>query len=276
MKKYLELTRINHGIITAIAIVAGQILTIKALPSAETLILSALCGILIQAGSFTIGDYWDRETDVKNRRFDRPLARGDVAPLTAMILSVIFFFAGLYAGFLINEKALNIALIFTLVGVAYAYWLKKVALWGNAATASAMAIPFIFGAYTVSSAVPQAVWIIAIVAFFAGMGRELIKGIQDYDGDKATGRRTFAIAAGKHNAETFGRAFIILAVMTSMLPFFFIKGYMNDYVFLALILINDAMWLGAVNKMKDLEAVRQVTLYGMLLGTAAFLIGAVF
>jgi geranylgeranylglycerol-phosphate geranylgeranyltransferase len=276
MKKYLELTRINHGVITAVAIVAGQILTLRALPSTEIVLLSALCGILIQAASFTIGDYWDLETDKKNRRYDRPLARGDVQPMTAMLLSVILFFAGLYAGFLIGEKALEIALVFTAVGVAYAYWLKKVALWGNVATAASMAIPFVFGAYTVSTAVPQSVWIITIVAFFAGMGRELIKGIQDYDGDKATGRSTFAIAAGKNAAASFGKSFIALAVMASVLPFFFINGYMNDYVFLALILLNDAMWLGAVNKMKDLAAVRQTTLYGMMLGTAAFLIGAVF
>jgi geranylgeranylglycerol-phosphate geranylgeranyltransferase len=270
LEEFLELTRINHGIIAAIAILAGEIITLHDFPSLDIFIVSALAGAMIQAASFVIGDYWDIETDKKNKRYDRPLARGDVSPSTALILAIILFIGGMYAAYTINSMAFKIAILFSIVGLLYAYNFKKVALLGNIATAASMSVTFVFGAYVISDSVPMAVWIIALVAFFAGVGRELIKGIQDHDGDKATGRLTFAIVAGKHNAAFFGRAFILLAIITSFLPFLFIEGYKGNYTFLAILTVNALLWISAINSAKKeelLDHVRKSTMYGMLIGS---------
>ncbi|NYZ79651.1 UbiA family prenyltransferase, partial [Candidatus Micrarchaeota archaeon] len=263
-KHILELTRIDHGLIVAFAILAGEIIALKALPDATTFAISALCGIFIQAGSFAIGDFFDVKTDVANRRLDRPLARGDIKPKTAVDISLLCFLIGFILAYTLNVQAFYIAVIFAILGAAYGYYLKNVALVGNIVTATSMAIPFVFGAYVVSSSAPLAVWIIALIAFLGGTGRELIKGVQDYDGDKATGRNTFAIAAGKQNALFSAKALIFLAVLASAVPLFYINEYYMDPIFLALMIINAVVWVKAASessKMKDLEKTRRETLY---------------
>ncbi|MEM0372484.1 MAG: UbiA family prenyltransferase [archaeon] len=278
-KKYLELTRINHGLILAFAILTGQVIALKSLPDATTFIVSALCGIFIQTGSFVIGDFWDMQTDIANRRMDRPLARGVIRPKTAVDIALISFLIGFILAYTLNSVAFYITVLFAILGVGYAYYLKNVALVGNIVIAASMAVPFVFGAYAAAQTAPLAVWVIALITLLAGTGRELIKGVQDLEGDKKTGRKTFAVLTGKHNTLFFAKAFIFLSIITSAVPFFYITEYYMDPLFLALMVINAFIWTKAIwesDKKKDLEKTRMETLYGMFVGTLAFLLGAVF
>ena len=278
LKQFMELTRINHGYLVAIAILVGEIITIGAFPDLIIFIKAVLTGVLIQTGSFTIGDYWDLATDKANKRFDRPLARGDVNPKMAVLIAGISFVLGLIIAATINTLSFYVAFLFLIIGIAYGYYLKKVALIGNFATAASMAVPFIFGAVAHDAQIPLALWILAALAFAAGTGRELIKGVQDYEGDKKTGRKTFAIAAGRKAAVWLGFILIIIAVLISFLPFLWIAEYMGDYLFLLLVIINGIIWIySGINalELKNFEKIRKFTLIGQFTGVIAFLIGAI-
>jgi geranylgeranylglycerol-phosphate geranylgeranyltransferase len=63
-----------------------------------------------------------------------------------------------------------------------------------------MAVPFLFGATAISPTVPPIIWLLASIAFFAGVGREIMKDVMDMAGDRAQGVRSFPMYIGKRNA----------------------------------------------------------------------------
>ena len=276
-KSFLELTRLNHGILVAIAVAVGAIIVEQGLPDLLILGVAMLVGICIQAGSFTIGDYWDIKTDKANKRYDRPLARGDIKPATAYHLAVVLFVVGLLLSLWISEIAFIIAFIFTIVGVAYGYTFKKIALIGNMFTASSMAIPFIFGAIVFSDTIPLGIWMLAFMAFFAGTGREILKGIQDVKGDKKTGRKTLPILIGKKGALRVATIFIITAVLISLYPFLYIDIYKMDLYYGIFIGIADLLSVSTIvlaEKDKHKKG-RKLGLFAMLASLIGFLLGAI-
>ena len=88
LKTFVELSRAEHALIVAIAVLLGEFLVIGFnVPLFET-VLAILAPVFITLGAFIYSDYHDIETDIKNRRMDRPLARGDIHPKEAMIASI--------------------------------------------------------------------------------------------------------------------------------------------------------------------------------------------
>lgn len=279
LKIFAELTRINHAFLVIIGILVGEIIVLKNFPDPYVFVLSALCGFFISNGSFAISDYWDVETDVKNKRFDRPLARGDASPNTALAIAVISFVVGLASGYLVNLTAFYIAIIFAIVGISYAYVLKKVALVGNISIAASMAIPFIFGNYAVSNELYLPLVVLAFMAFLFGVGREIFKSIQDMEGDKKTGRRTLPILAGAKKSSYVGAFFIILAIIISFVPFICFIEYYFDLYYMIPILMADLLAFRSVYyglKLQKFKKIRSWTLFTQFFALAGFLLGAIF
>lgn len=282
LKVFAELTRINHAFLVIIGILVGQIIVLKNFPDPYIFILSALCGFFISNASFAISDYWDVETDKKNKRFDRPLARGDASPNTVLVIAIISFVVGLASGYFINTIAFYIAIIFAIVGISYAYILKKIALIGNITIAASMAIPFVFGNYSVSSELYFPLVVLAFMAFLFGVGREIFKSIQDMKGDEKTGRRTLPILIGAKKSSYVGAFFIVLAVIISFVPFFcltYFAEYYLDLYYIAPFLVADILALMSVYhglKLQKFKKIRSWTLLTQLFGLVGFLLGAVF
>ena len=67
--------------------------------------------------------------------------------------------------------------------------MKKVKLVGNFYIAYVMAIPFIFGGVSVLQTntyffqINPIIYVIALIAFLTGSGREIMKDVQDFEGD---------------------------------------------------------------------------------------------
>ncbi len=277
-KDFYDLARFDHGILVVIAILVGEIITLKSFPPFYLFLKAGLTGLFIQAASFMIGDYFDRKTDMLNKRYDRPLARGTVNEKTAVLLSLLFFAVGLTLAYSINFPAFLIASVFALIGFSYGFYFKNTPLLGNFFTAASMAVPFIFGGI-VHGKIPSSVIVLSAMAFLAGTGRELIKGVQDYEGDKLTGRKTFAIVFGKTKAVCLAVPFVLSAVILSFYPFFAIKEFLMDYVYLSFIVITDLLWVYAVVKavrLSNLESVRRITMLGQFTALLGFLLGVLF
>jgi geranylgeranylglycerol-phosphate geranylgeranyltransferase len=273
------LTRLNHGLLVAVAILVAEIIVLQGLPPLDIFLISALCGVLIQAASFTIGDYWDIETDKANKRLDRPLARGDVKKETAFAMAVVMFVLGVGLAALLNAAAFAIAIVFASVGIAYGYKVKEWALIGNIFTAAAMAIPFIFGAMIFTVYIPFSIITLAGMAFVMGVGREIVKGIQDMKGDKKAGRETFAIMVGPNIAGEFSVMFMAIAIGLSLLPVLFLAEYFMDPAYILFVGIADIMLIRSMlwtMKLTEFKKIRQYTLYVQLFALIGFLLGAVF
>ena len=293
LKAIWELMRLEHGIMIFIAILIGAVISqrilygdIQILP-VDKFILTFFTALFLEASTFALNDYFDLEIDKKNKRTDRPLVRGDVSPKTALILFFTLFPLGLLSSFFVNWTCFIIALITGLLAIFYDAKLKKVKLIGNFYIAYTMAIPFIFGAAAVIEGntlffdIPKITIIIALIAFLAGSGREIMKDVMDFEGDKEKGVKSFPKYIGKKNSNIIASLFYLSAIALSFLPYISANYeiYYRNIYYMIIILLTDIMLLITAvrliqNKTENMKIYRKMSLIAIFVGLIAFFVGA--
>jgi len=293
LKAVWQLMRLEHGVMLFIAILIGSLIAQKTLYDNTSLplvniILTFFTALFLEASTFALNDYYDLDIDRINRRTDRPLVRGDISPKTALYLFYLLFPLGLIASFFVNMTCFLIALITALISVLYDVRMKKIKLVGNFYIAYIMAIPFIFGGATVlgNSAfsletIPPAIYVIALIAFLAGAGREIMKDVMDFEGDRIKGVKSFPRYVGIRISNDIAAVFYLLAIALSFLPFFLqdFGVYYQNIAYFILVFITDTMLLSTtlqlmIKKKPNMNFHRKYTLVAIFIGLLAFLVGA--
>ena len=78
----------------------------------------------------------------------------------------------------------------------------------------------LFGSLVVAPEIYARIWAIALVAFVAGLGREIIKSAEDMEGDvKHRNARTLPVVIGKKNSLLFAALLYAALVPLSLSPF---------------------------------------------------------
>ncbi len=189
---YLQLTRPLNLLIAGLSIFMGGLLTGSIHPLLK-LALACISGMLIMAGANAINDCYDVEIDRINRP-GRPLPAGRVTLHGARIFSFLLFALGTAAGFCIHRVDGCIAFVASVLATLYSALFKKMALLGNIIVSLVTGMAFIYGGLAVGRWEIAA--IVGIFAFFFHLGREILKDIQDMEGDAARGAKTFPITRG--------------------------------------------------------------------------------
>lgn len=245
-------------------------------PSWIPVITAAVVVLLITVSTNAWNDYIDIEIDKINKP-ERPLPSGQVSPREALVFSIAGTILSLVIAAFINQQAFYIALGANLLLYIYSWKLKCTVLWGNAAVGAIIALCFIFGGVAAGNIPPTLV--LAVTAFFAIMGREILKTMADYRGDLQQQCRTIATAWGKQTARRFMAAFLGLAALI-MLAAFFIEQYNLVYLLLiifcmcplfAYIVIKAADTASG----KNLEQLSLLIKYGFFIWFLAVILGTV-
>jgi geranylgeranylglycerol-phosphate geranylgeranyltransferase len=288
IKAIWELMRLEHGVMIFLAILIGSLIALKGeeLPEIKNLFLTFFTALFLEASTFALNDYYDLEIDKKNKRKDRPLVRGDLSPKTALVLFYIFFPLGIICSYFVNRACFIIALITALLAILYDVKMKKVKLVGNFYIAYVMAIPFIFGGASVIEGdslfftIHPVIFIIAFIAFLAGSGREIMKDVMDFEGDRKSGVRSFPKYIGSRKSNIVAAFFFLAAIALSFLPYFMEKYgvYYQNIYYLLLVLITDIMLLTTslhliFKKKPHLKLYRTSSLFAIFIGLMAFLVG---
>ncbi|KYK31825.1 MAG: hypothetical protein AYK22_07685 [Thermoplasmatales archaeon SG8-52-3] len=287
IKAVWELLRLEHGVMIAIAIFIGSLIALKGegFPAFDKFILTFFTALFLEASTFALNDYYDLEIDKKNKRTDRPLVRGDLSPKSALYLFFILFPLGIIFSFFVNIACFTIALITAVLAIIYDAKMKKIKLLGNFYIAYVMAIPFIFGGaavlgnHGISFEIDPAIYIIALIAFFAGSGREIMKDVMDFKGDIKKGVKSFPKYIGTRRSNILAGLFFIVAIVLSFFPFIMrqYQIYYLNYSYLFLVFITDIMLLSTTfhlifKKKPNLKVYRSFTLFAIFIGLLAFLI----
>ncbi len=289
-----ELMRLEHGVMLALAIFIGSIITLQTSSGLsfqdfplDKFVLTFFVALFLEASTFALNDYFDLEIDKKNKRKDRPLARGDIHPKVAIIIFVILFPLGIIISYFVNNTCFAIALITALFAIFYDVYLKRIKLLGNFYIAYVMAIPFVFG----SSAVQQSdsffvmldpsIIIIALIAFLAGSGREIMKDVMDFEGDRKEGVKSFPRYIGIEWSKRIASFFYLIAVGLSFLPFLqsSYSLYYGNYAYLGIVLLTDIILVYTsiqllFNQHINMPKFRKITLLAIFFGLLSFLLGA--
>lgn len=185
------------------------------LPLVDFIIL-IFATVSITAGGYVINDYFDIRTDLINR--GEVIVGTKITRRKAMMWHNLLNIAGVLAGFYISYRIgyFWIGLIFMVVsGLLYFYsaTYKRQFLVGNIIVALltamvplmvlAFEIPVLYGHYSqIASSMPSlsilAYWVggFALFAFLTTLAREVIKDMEDFDGDKAYGTNSLPVVAG--------------------------------------------------------------------------------
>ncbi|MBN2066141.1 MAG: UbiA family prenyltransferase [Candidatus Thermoplasmatota archaeon] len=289
LKAIWELMRLEHGVMIAIAILIGSIIALEGegFPALDKFILTFFTALFLEASTFALNDYFDIDIDKKNNRTDRPLVRGDLQPNTALYLFAIFFPLGILCSYFVNLTCFFIALVTAFLAVLYDAKLKKIKLLGNFYIAYVMAIPFIFGGAAVlgtsgiNFSLHPAILIVALIAFLAGSGREIMKDVMDFTGDREQGVKSFPKYIGIRASNVLAAFFYLIAIALSFVPFFIenYNIYYLNYYYLVPILLTDTMLLSTSLQLifkKDvhMKLYRKFTLLALFIGLIGFLLGA--
>lgn len=200
--------------------------------------LFVLSVLLIAAGGNIINDYFDLEVDKFNRP-DRPLPSAQISLNTAMTLHAVFALTGIAIGFYLGWQIgyYQIGFLFLISSVllyVYSAFLKRVPLAGNLLVAALTAFPFVvllvFEAVFLSlvqfenkrfafDAIVWQVYFYAGFAFFTNLVREMVKDLEDREGDAENRINTFAVQFGEKPAK-YLTTFVIV-VLLGLLSFFF-------------------------------------------------------
>ncbi len=239
--------------------------------------LGFLTGFLVCAYSMAVNDAYDLEVDRVNRP-ERPLPSGRLSVQSASRISVVVLAGGIAASALsLNVVAVGIALLYALLSWTYNAKAKKAGIAGNLIVASSLAIPFIYGGVIAGGQASLLLGLMALTAFFSGVGREVVKAMSDVEGDAKRSIDSVARRSGLGTAARVGAAFFLLAVATSWVPL--LTGLAN-WVYTLGVVVPDVVfiYLAASIVLKpspeNAHRVKNVALGGMTAGLLVFIGGA--
>lgn len=230
LNNYIQLIRPLNVLIAGISIFIGGAVTGTIHPLLN-LLLACLSGMLITGGANAINDYFDADIDRINKP-NRPLPRKAISLENAFIFSIILFIAGIIPAFFINFSSIVIAGLSAILLFLYSRNLKRTVLAGNLTVAFMTGLAFIYGGMALGY--PRKAFIVGIFAFFYHLGREIIKDVEDIEGDRNDGVITFPIYYGIKPALICATSVLSFLVILTLIPYFL--GWFNQlYLWIVLV-----------------------------------------
>ncbi len=271
---YVELTRPLNVLITFLSIAAACVLAGGKSADSLNILFASLAGALIAAGANAINDYFDVDIDRINKP-NRPLPRGAVTAAEVWVLWLRLSLVGILLNVFLNSGALLIALIAVVALYAYSAYFKRTVLAGNFLVGTMTGLAFLYGGVVVGD-LNRAI-IPAIFAFLINVAREIIKDVEDVEGDSKEGASTFPVRYGVKPALVLATMILMTLVATTLVPYYL---QMYDLTYLILVLIVDAailfvvisMWLNS--SPMNLGKLSYILKVNMLIGLVAIFLGS--
>ncbi len=188
MLPFIKIIRIHNALIAGIAVLIGFWLSRSDLSTLSLLFLFTSAFLATSFGN-VINDIKDVTSD-KISHPNRPLPKKEMTVTTAWIFCAILLILSLIFSFSISFTHGIATFLPLIVLIIYSFYLKGTPLIGNFIVASLVAYSILFGAINASGF--STLLIPAALAFLLNFSREIIKDIQDEEGDRAASLSTSA------------------------------------------------------------------------------------
>ena len=279
MNPYIEILRPGNALMSAISIILVALIdkTIS-IP----VVLAMLAVFFETAAGNVINDYFDYKIDLINKP-DRPIPSGRISLKNGRNYGYFLFFMGTVCGFFISYLTNNwipfaIVLFADVVLYLYAYKLKSTPLLGNLTVGFMTGFGFVFGGFSINN--PTIIMTSIFLGFFALVmttAREIIKDIEDIEGDKADGARTLPILIGAKKPVILAAILIVVdSALCPLLYYYHVFGILYLpviaiavvlFIYSAIIILKSQEREVAAKASKNLKI-------GMLIAFVAFVFGS--
>jgi|Deesub1362A_J573_1020465.scaffolds.fasta_scaffold00272_46 geranylgeranylglycerol-phosphate geranylgeranyltransferase len=259
----------------SLAVAIGLVVSGELWSEAE--ILALLSVFMITGAGNALNDVYDIEIDRVNKP-DRPLPSGRLKRRAVMRTVSIFFIVGILLSLMVSLQInfffpFALALINSVLLWNYAVMLKRLPLIGNVLISYLTASTFLYGG-SLTGKVMGVVIVLFILSFFATLSREIVKSIEDVEGDRIGGANTIAVVWGIQKAGMFAVLCIFLTIALSPLPY--LTGLLGE-LYLGVVVMADAGFLYALTQIpKNPTNASTILKTSMGIALVAFLSGAVF
>lgn len=271
LKALFGLLRPLNCLMAAIGAMIGTWAGGQAIYFNPLVLLTMLCTFIICGAGQTINDYFDLAIDRKKNP-DRPIVSGKVSEKTALFFSLGLFALGIALSSLLGPHSLAIATVFSILLFAYSWKMKKVKILGNIVVSLATAFTILFGA-SVSQNYALALFFSAS-AFFASMGREITKDVEDKKADQGEKKSIAHYLPQKTIA--FIAAFFYALAFTIAAWLFTIGLVKNQFFILSILLASIVFLASSVSLLQGKASLAQrLSKAGMALSLIGFIFGVV-
>lgn len=237
-KGLAEVTRPANSVLAGVATAVGAFV---AGWHTEPAVVAAVVTALGTAAGNSVNDYYDADIDAVNRP-DRPIPSGRIHRRDAAALAAALFAVALAATVaLLPPLAVAIGVVNLVLLVVYSSHLKRLPFVGNAAVAFLAGSAFLFGGAAVDNAWDTVV--LFGIAALVTLGREVVKDLEDVEGDREMGARTVPIAWGRKYALALAAGSVGVGVGLAPLPYLF-QGF--DGIYLAAVTVASVVALYGV------------------------------
>jgi geranylgeranylglycerol-phosphate geranylgeranyltransferase len=270
LKGIVLLLRPKNAILASIGALVGWFSAKIPLYPLDRLILCLLVPSLILMGGNAINDFFDVEIDKINRPY-RPIPSGLVRRKEAALLYLLLSAAGTLLSYFISVVHFAIALFFSIAWYLYGLRLKKEGIIGNILVSLGVAFTIVYGGLFSLS---QKVVMYSLIAFLVNLAREIAKGVEDMEGDRAAGVRTIAVTRGEKAAGMAISVTCLSAILFTYIPFILgLSGsiYLILSTLAVLLLLHSAVISWNINK-RTASRTSMLIKASMLLGLLAMLL----
>jgi len=275
LKAYIQLSRPVNVLITFISIPVACWIAGGMLSSRLLLFFAGFTGALVAAGANAINDAFDIDIDRINRP-DRPLPRGALTVHDARKMWLVVSLTAIVINLFLNAAAL-LTVIFSIVLLyVYSAWLKRTVLIGNVVIGLMTGMAFIYGGLAVGSI--ERALVPAVFAFLINLTRELVKDIEDREGDQRAHAKTLPIQYGVVPTLLLATASLLVLVGITIAASVF---HMYNSLFFFIVLIADClmglsillMWRDhSPRSMGDVSTILKII---MIIGLISIIVGSI-
>ncbi len=233
------------------------------------LLTLAFAWALLTAAANMINDAFDVEIDKINHPH-RPLAKGMLKPSVVLLCAFLLIMPACYIAAVINIYLLLLVTGCLVVDYAYEKWLKKRGLAGNLMVGVLVGSGFVAGGI-VTDNLPAAV-LIGFLAALANTGREIVKDIEDVEGD--IGRNSVVKVYGKKTAGVMAGIFFLSPVALSLMVFYPLGR--GSWIYIVFILMAGSFFAAsAITAVRSPKVSQRSAKIGMVAALAAFFFGGI-
>ena len=236
--EFLRLIRLVNCLLAAVGVWIGAYLTWLT-PVYYGPTVASIGAFFVCAAGNILNDYLDVDADRINRP-DRVLVRGGLQRKTALRLVIAFNLVALITGLAVSLEVLAIASVTIALLTAYNFHLKRVPLLGNATVALLAGLTFMTGGLAVA---PHFVLrlpgplVAAVFAFLFHLVREVLKDVQDMEGDRQVALNTLPLRIGARKSLGLALAMYLVLVLLTYLPVF-LHWYGRSYTIITVYIVD--------------------------------------
>jgi len=267
--EYMKLLRLWNGAIAALGLLLGAAVAvgIDHLDShLFDLALGMIIVVLFVGAGNSLNDYSDVEID-RIAHPTRPIVKGTISRRTALLSAGVMFATCFALSIWINLLSLAIVALAIIGMAAYELELKRAGLAGNIMIALLVAALFEFAGAVVGRADLSIE--LALLAALAMLGREIVKDIEDMDGDLT--RKTLPRTVGAKRAGYIALVPTLAAVALSPIPYL---QNLLTYLYIFVVIIADVIFVyGGIVQLSDPKRGQKIYKWAMIVALLAFAVG---